>query len=66
MSVDSNAQRPTASMVRRYYQSNGYEVRIDKRGHVEYRPADTADSGPWLEGRWLSEYRIVEGMIVLP
>ena len=48
-------ERPaTEQEVRKHYEADGYEVRIDDEGHVEYR-RDSDDE--WLEGRWVSEYR---------
>lgn len=53
--------RPTPAQVRAHYQDQGYEVRIAKDGHVTYRK----DGGEWLEGRWVSEHRLVDGSVVL-
>ncbi|HVI92335.1 MAG TPA: hypothetical protein VM659_28860 [Dongiaceae bacterium] len=47
--------------VRLHYENDGKEVRIDAEGHVEFREPD----GEWLEGRWVSEYRLVDGDVVL-
>lgn len=54
-------QRATTEQVRKHYEDQGYEVRIDDAGHVEFRDSD----GEWLEGRWISEYRVFEGRVVL-
>jgi hypothetical protein len=49
-------ERPaTAAEVRAHYQGAGYSVRIAQDGRVTYR-ADAV--GPWLEGRWVEEYRV--------
>jgi hypothetical protein len=47
--------------VRAHYKALGYEVRITRDGHVTYRK----DNGEWREGRFVSEYREIEGQIVL-
>ena len=41
--------------VRNHYKAMGHTVRISREGHVEYRQNG---EGPWLEGRWVSEYRV--------
>lgn len=51
----------TAAQVRKHYKDQGYAVKISLEGRVEYRK----DGGAWLEGRWVSEYRVVDGEIVL-
>lgn len=53
--------RPTPEQVRSHYKIQGYEVRIAKDGHVTYRK----DGGAWLEGRWVSEYRLIDDTVVL-
>lgn len=60
--------RPTANDVRKHYKDQGCEVRIDREGHVEYRPDPDyhpGADGAWLEGRWVSEYRFSNGQVVL-
>ena len=44
----------TPAEVRKSYTDAGYTVRISRDGHVEFK---RAGEGPWLEGRWVSEYR---------
>jgi len=51
----------TAAQVRKHYKDQGYDVKISNDGHLDYRK----DGGAWLEGRWVSEYRVVDGEIVL-
>lgn len=46
-------QTATADQVLKHYRDQGYQVRIDADGRVEYRL-----DGDWLEGRWVSEYRV--------
>jgi hypothetical protein len=54
--------RPTAADVRNHYKDQGYEVRIDRHGHVAYRrPGEKI----WLEGRWVREYRFTDGQVTL-
>lgn len=43
----------TTSEVRNLYKSQGDTVRIDREGRVEFK---RDGEGPWLEGRWVSEY----------
>lgn len=43
----------TVAEIRSHYKSMGYTVRIDRKGHVEFK---RNGEGPWLEGRWVSEY----------
>jgi hypothetical protein len=45
----------TTTEVRNHYKSQGHTVRIDREGHVEFKQNG---EGPWLEGRWVSEYRM--------
>jgi phenolic acid decarboxylase len=45
----------TTAQVRQSYRDQGYEVRITNTGHVSYRGHG---HGGWLEGRWVSEYRL--------
>lgn len=52
----------TKTEIRTHYTDQGYEVKIDRDGHVTYR--ENADD-PWLEGRWVSEYRVIDGQVVL-
>jgi hypothetical protein len=54
--------RPTASDVRKLYEDQGCEVRIDREGHVEFRREGETI---WLEGRWVSEYRFIHGQVAL-
>jgi hypothetical protein len=51
----------TVEQVRKHYEDRGCEVRIDDDGHVEF----SRDGTNWSEGRWVSEYRIVCGQVVL-
>lgn len=45
----------TANEVRAYYKAEGHTVRISREGHVEFK---RGGEGDWLEGRWVSEYRV--------
>jgi hypothetical protein len=45
----------TTTEVRNHYKALGHTVRIDREGHVEFKQNG---EGPWLEGRWVSEYRM--------
>lgn len=51
----------TTTQVRKYYKNQGYEVKINKDGHVMFRHA----GGPWLDGRWVTEYRVTGGIVRL-
>lgn len=56
MSNNPEIERPaTAAEVRQSYKASGHLVRISRDGHVIYRENG---KGPWLEGRWVEEYRI--------
>lgn len=58
----------TAAQVRAHYKAEGYEVRIGRDGRVRYRPDPDYHPGcasEWLEGRFVSEYRIVDGNVWL-
>lgn len=44
----------THAQIRKHYKDMGHTVRIDREGHVEFKQNG---EGPWLEGRWVSEYR---------
>lgn len=53
----------TAEQVRKYYKDQGLVVRISKDdGHVTYRYPDAIN---WSEGRYVSEYRIIDGRAIL-
>ncbi|HCJ70679.1 hypothetical protein [Agrobacterium pusense] len=52
--TDRNA---TAAEVRKLYKDQGHTVRIDREGRVEFK---RDGEGSWLEGRWVSEYRVDE------
>jgi len=54
--------KATAEQVRKSYEDRGFLVRLDEEGHVEFR--ESADL-PWAEGRWVSEYRVIDGNVVL-
>jgi hypothetical protein len=57
-------EKATVQQVRDYYRADGYEVRISEDGHVKFRnPREAAPI--WLEGRWVSEYRVDDGKVVL-
>lgn len=49
-------KKATADQVKAHYQAQGADVRVDDQGHVEFRK----NGGEWLEGRWVSEYRVDE------
>ena len=51
----------TTAQVRLHYKNQGYEVKINKVGHVMFR----RDGGPWLDGRWVQEYRVTGGIVRL-
>jgi hypothetical protein len=51
----------TTAQVIKHYEDRGCEVRIDDDGHVEF----SRDGKTWSEGRWVSEYRITCGQVVL-
>ena len=48
-------RQATPAEVREHYKSNGHAVRISRDGHVTYK---AHGGGPWLEGRWVDEYRV--------
>ena len=52
----------TAAEVNAHYTAQDCEVRIDDDGHIEF----SRDGGQtYLEGRWVSEYRMIDGQVVL-
>lgn len=55
-------QTAAAAQVRKHYKDQGYEVRISREGRVEFR---REGDSMWLDGRWVSEYRIIYGAVVL-
>ena len=60
--TNSSKTHPSAADVRKHYQAQGHDVQIDRKGHVEFRrDGETM----WLEGRWVSEYRFIDGHVVL-
>lgn len=50
-----NNRPATTAEVRKLYKDQGHTVRISSEGHVEFRQNG---EGPWLEGRWVEEYRV--------
>lgn len=50
-------RKATAAEVRKSYKDEGHTVRISRDGHVTFK---RDGDGPWLEGRWVSEYLTVE------
>jgi hypothetical protein len=55
--------KATREQIIKHFEDQGKEVRINKAGHVEFRPV-AVDPAPWLDGRWVEEYRIVGGQVV--
>ena len=62
----------TAAQVRKHFKDQGHEVRISRDGRVTHRPDPDfhplrygARSYDWLEGRWLSEYRVDDSGTVI-
>jgi hypothetical protein len=56
-------EKATTKQVRDHYKAEGYQVSIDIDGRVSYR-VPLADA-IWKHGRWVSEYRVVDGKVVL-
>ena len=57
-----SSKKATAAEVRSHYKAQGYEVRISRDdGRVIYRKPGEA----WLEGRYVEEYRIIDGTLML-
>ena len=55
--------KATRKQIRAYYVQQGYEVKITKDDHVAFRvPLRDA---LWKDGRYVSEYCIVDGKVVL-
>lgn len=54
----------TERQVREYYEDQGYEVEIDHYGHIRYRHIDH-EGIDWVEGRWVSEYCVIDGQVIL-
>lgn len=50
----STIRPATVAEVRKSYKDAGDTVRISREGHVVFK---REGEGPWLEGRWVSEYR---------
>jgi hypothetical protein len=53
--------KATAKQIRKYYTDQGYQVRIDAEDHIFFRRTGRE----WQEGRWVSEYRVIDGQVVL-
>jgi Tfp pilus assembly protein FimT len=56
-------QTATAPEVRKYYKDQGCLVRITVDGRVSF--CDKDDDQHWLDGRWVSEYRVIDGQVHL-
>jgi hypothetical protein len=50
-------RQATAAEVRAHYKAAGHIAHISREGHVLYKQDG---KGPWLEGRWVDEYRVSE------
>ena len=48
-------RQATTAEVRSYYKQAGHTVRINREGRVEFKRDGCGD---WLEGRYVSEYRV--------
>lgn len=46
-------RKATAAEVRKFYKDEDHTVRISRDGHVNFK---RNGDGPWLEGRWVSDY----------
>ena len=54
----------TTEQIESYYEYQGFDVQITRDGYVEYRDPCSVNDG-WRDGRWTSEYRIVDGNVAL-
>lgn len=50
----------TKQQIRNYYTDQGYACRISNDGRVEFHRGGLR----WQDGRWQSEYRIIDGQVV--
>lgn len=46
-------RKATVSEIRKHFKDDGHLVRISRDGHVIFK---RNGEGPWLEGRYVSEY----------
>lgn len=51
----TTAKVATTAEVRAFYKDAGHVVRINRAGNVRFK---RNGQGPWLEGRWVDEYRV--------
>jgi hypothetical protein len=56
------SQKATKEQVRAWFKAQGYEVCIDRDDSIVFRKPGES----WREGRWVSEYRIIDGEVVHP
>ena len=54
--------KATFSDIRAFYRADGREVRISRNGHVTFRDRGETQ---WREGRWVSEYVVRDGQVVI-
>lgn len=55
----------TKQQIRNHFADQGCAVIVSNDGRVRFRKlAATGEMGPWLEGRWQAEYRVIDGQIV--
>ena len=66
MDIDKifSAPEATERQVREHYKAAGYEVRISD-GHVRFRSVYRSKTGAWREGRYVSEYRVIDDKVML-
>ena len=61
LKLPSAARRATRQEVRNYFKFQDCEVKISTDNHVTYRKPNEPN---WREGRYLSEYWFVDGLVV--
>lgn len=55
----------TKQQIRNHFADQGCAVIVSNDGCVKFRKlAAPGEMGPWLDGRWQSEYCVIDGQIV--
>jgi len=59
------ATKATAQEIRKHFNKMAYEVKISQTtGQVQYRRGGTGDNAKWIDGRYVDEYRVIDGDVI--
>jgi len=64
MTKATNTEKHRLALCAQFHQ-RGYDVMISRDGHITFCVSHAGRHEPWRDGRYISEYRIVDGMYEL-